>query len=67
MIHLVVDHLDGLDFQNCCVWIYVIDVLELCFTKNFKKFSLKVALQKWIIDLSNIKISKNHHILNLPQ
>jgi hypothetical protein len=38
----------------------VVDVLELYFTKNFKKFSPKVALQNEFIDLGNIIISRNH-------
>jgi hypothetical protein len=39
--HQIVDHLNTLDFQKCFVWISCrCDVLELCFTKNFKKISL---------------------------
>jgi hypothetical protein len=40
---------------------HVVDVLKFCLTKNSKKIPLKVALQKKLIDISNIKISKNHH------
>jgi hypothetical protein len=41
---------------------HVVDILELCYTKNFKNFSVKVACKNELIDLNNIKFPKNHHI-----
>jgi hypothetical protein len=51
--------------------LHVVDKSELCFSKNFKKFNLKVALQKWVHRLKQHKnFKKSSHwkcyILNHP-